>query len=189
MEKSVNINELATAFSNFQNECPTLTLNKEVKVATRTGSSYSFKYATLSNIHEVVKPILSKHGLSITQIIEQDGMVTTVLMHSSGQFISGIFGIRPVDSTPQSWGSVITYNKRYSLSAILGISSEEDDDANSASGNTVEVKAEDNRPWLTEAQFNSATTRLAEGEDILDKVLSDFKMKREYKQQLMTFKK
>lgn len=189
MERTEQLDQLAAALVKFQLEVPIIPLNKEVRVTTRTGSGYSFKYATLPNIHELVKPILSKCGLAFSQLVEEGGLVTTILMHESGQFISGTFGITPVENSPQAWGSVITYNKRYSLSAILGISSEEDDDANSASGNEVKVKAEDNRPWLTEIQLQTLLTRLHNGEvELIDKAIETYRMKKEYRSQILAFK-
>src|SRR5699024_3297215 len=78
-----------------------------------------------------------KHGLSFLQYpINNDNKVgiVTILMHGSGEWIE----TDPIFTTPpkqdaQATGSVITYLKRYSLSAVFGITSDEDDDGNAAS--------------------------------------------------------
>lgn len=138
MEKSEHINELATALCKFQGELPTIDLDREVEVTMKSGGKYKFKYATMSNIVEKSRPLMAKNGLSYSQLVDVDGSVTTILMHTSGQHISTTLKIQG-DNTPQGIGSAITYAKRYSLSAILGIVADDDDDANMASGNTFKT--------------------------------------------------
>ena len=55
-------------------------------------------------------------------------------MHSSGEWIGGVYPVRPAQNTPQGMGSAITYARRYSLSAMLGLAADDDDDGNAASG-------------------------------------------------------
>lgn len=136
MEKSESIKELATALSKFQVEVPKIDLDKEVEVTTKTGGKYKFRYATFANILEKIRKPMADNGLSFTQVINEDGGVTTILMHSSGEWISSHLIIMG-EKTPQGIGSAITYNKRYSLSSILGICADDDDDANTAQGNDV----------------------------------------------------
>jgi hypothetical protein len=64
--------------------------------------------------------------------------VETVLMHESGEWIKGTISLIPKADDPQSVGSALTYARRYSLSAILGVASEEDDDANAATQPTTD---------------------------------------------------
>ena len=139
MERSTEINELAKALAAFKAACPKIKQESTVKVATKTGSSYSFKYADLATIDEAVTPELSKNGLSVTQLVGGPGELTTFLMHSSGQFISTT-STMPVSnvSDKQAIGGVITYLRRYAIAAILGIVSDEDDDANYASNNAAQ---------------------------------------------------
>jgi hypothetical protein len=85
---------------------------------------------------DAAKKILSENGLSVTQLPSSNSeqvIVTTMLMHSSGQWISDILTLKPTKTDPQGMGSAITYARRYAYSAIIGMSTEEDDDGNSAS--------------------------------------------------------
>lgn len=94
------------------------------------------KYASLAGIINHVRPTLSKHGFSFFQTTSSSfeiAQVETVLLHTSGEFIKSITSLKPSKSDPQGLGSAFTYAKRYGLTAILGISSEEDDDGQQAS--------------------------------------------------------
>jgi hypothetical protein len=136
MQKSESIAELAKALASFQ---------AEVKNPPNTADNpfYKSKYAPLQDVLNVVRPLLSKHGLSILQIPSSDGetvSVTTLLMHSSGEWIQTDPLVLKTDKpTAQGAGSAITYARRYSLSAVLGISSEDDDDGNIATGTKHET--------------------------------------------------
>jgi hypothetical protein len=94
-------------------------------------------YAPLDAILSLVRPILAKNGLLIMQSTGGDGSyasVTTTVLHSSGEYIrSDPLILRPSKLDPQGIGSALTYARRYSLSAILGIAGDDDDDANSIS--------------------------------------------------------
>jgi len=125
-EQSTTLIELAKALSIFQGK---------VKPVKKDSSNPFFKskYASLDNILDNVKPILSECGLSLTQFPSGDNSLTSILLHSSGEWIKATAKIYPKDSTPQSQGSAITYMRRYAMSAILGIATEEDDDGNASS--------------------------------------------------------
>ena len=139
MNKSETIKELATALAKFQAAVPRIDLDREVEVTTRTGGKYKFKYATFANIIDKIKQPLSDNELSFTQLVNEDGSVTTMLMHSSGEYISSTLLIQG-EQTPQGIGSTITYTKRYALSSILGICADDDDDANAGQGNEYKMR-------------------------------------------------
>lgn len=130
MQMSENINELATALAKAQGE---------MKNAGKTSDNPFFKskYADLAEILNAVREPLSKYGLSISQLYDGMGVpdktitVTTLLMHSSGQYISNSANYPVAKADIQGVGSAITYARRYSLAAILGLS-QEDDDGNAA---------------------------------------------------------
>jgi hypothetical protein len=94
-------------------------------------------YASLGAIIAGARPVLAKHGLSVSQLaFGEDGVagVETVLMHTSGEWISSSISM-PVGeekgkSSAQVAGSIVTYLRRYSLASILGIYSDEDGDGN-----------------------------------------------------------
>jgi len=113
---------LYESFAKFQAECPEINLDSEVSV----GSSYTFKYASMGNIVKTVRPVLAKYSLGFYQLVGEHG-VKTVVTHPEGT-IEGEWLPLVYGSKMQEVGSAITYAKRYSLSAILGIVTEQDDD-------------------------------------------------------------
>lgn len=125
--KSECVNELATALSKTQGEMKPAAFDK-------VNPHFKSKYASLASCWDVVRAPLAKNGLSVTQTLEFEETIlvlTTTLLHSSGQFL---FSKMPVSgSTPQQLGSSLTYVRRYSLCAILGIVSDDDDDGNAGS--------------------------------------------------------
>jgi hypothetical protein len=156
MLRSETTSKVFAAFVAAQAELPTITKSRTVKVQTRTGRDYNFKYAPLDAAIDVVKPIYAKHGLAVTQLLSVNG-IETFIVHTSGEFFGSTWAIEEhlqkwadafVDGNkiqrlepvnPQEAGSVITYFKRYAYSAINNISLDDDDDGNLASGNTAEI--------------------------------------------------
>jgi Protein of unknown function (DUF1018)./ERF superfamily. len=129
-KKSESITKLAAALVKAQSEITSIT---------KDGNNPHFKskYATLDNIIEETRPILAKHGLAILQMPGGDGenvIMKTMVLHESGEWMeTEPLIMRPVKSDPQGMGSCITYARRYSYSSLLSISTDEDDDGNSAS--------------------------------------------------------
>jgi hypothetical protein len=139
---SDSINELATALAKAQAEIKNATQNK-------MNPHFRSKYADLANIREAITPYLAKQGLSISQISHiregVDGMPAyviwrTILMHTSGQYITSEWPIPYRPDKPQAMGSDSTYARRYGLSGVTGIASEEDDDAELASKTSANGK-------------------------------------------------
>lgn len=129
MTQSANINELATALAKAQGQ---------IEGAKKDSSNPFFKssYADLASVWDACRKPLSDNGLSITQtttVVESQLYLETMLMHSSGQWQSGILPINPVKPDPQGLGSAITYMRRYGLQSMVGVAPE-DDDGNAASG-------------------------------------------------------
>lgn len=133
MKISENNKELFAAFANFQKN---VTDPKKDKVVNY--GKTKFTYADLDSVLKAVRPLLAERGLSFTQIPVANGNmvgVNTIIMHSSGQYIeSDPFLVPAKQQDAQGYGSCMTYAKRYSLSALLGISADEDDDGNYGSG-------------------------------------------------------
>ncbi|HET8729762.1 MAG TPA: ERF family protein [Moraxellaceae bacterium] len=129
MQKSDQINELAAALAKAQGEIENASKNA-------ANPHFKSKYADLAEVINTVRPVFAKHGLSVTQFPSfADGLasVETVLMHSSGQWMSGTASAGVTKMDAQGVGSAITYLRRYSLAAVAGIA-QEDDDANAAVG-------------------------------------------------------
>ena len=126
--KSEQINELAGALSMAQSEMKGAAKNKE-------NDFFGSGYADLHSVIESSLPYLSTHGLSIVQGNEPIAghvLVTTTLLHKSGQWIRSKVRIPLEKPTAHGLGQAITYGRRYGLSAMVGISPM-DDDGNSIS--------------------------------------------------------
>lgn len=149
MRTSENLNELAAALAKAQIGFETAARDHKAKVQTRAGGSYEFAYADFASYLEVCRKPLGENGLSFIQEAKASSNaaeVVTRLMHSSGQWIESEPLSVPLIATgndgtitAQVVGSGITYAKRYSLSSLIGMASEADDDGNAASGNTAEI--------------------------------------------------
>jgi hypothetical protein len=101
-----------------------------------------YKYAELADVLASVLPALSSNGLAVTQTLRpvDDWMaLVTTLMHTGGGSIESVVPI-VVDGNPQVFGSSMTYLRRYSLLALLGVAAE-DDDGQAAADQPAEEKA------------------------------------------------
>lgn len=159
---SESINEISAALSAFQGSVEQPKLEKEVKVKTKTGGSYSFKYADLCACVKAAAPALKANGLSVCQLIS-NGKLVTILSHKSGQWFKSELMLPGQTTDYQAYGSAITYLKRYSYCAILGIVADTDDDANLACGNQAEFKSQHSQQpavTYTDVQFKEALEEL-----------------------------
>tara|TARA_Y100000748_G_C15495250_1_gene488009 strand:- start:1926 stop:2390 length:465 start_codon:yes stop_codon:yes gene_type:complete len=122
--KSDNIEKLADALSKAQSE---------MKGAQKKSTNPFFKssYADLHTCIEASFPYLTKHGLSVIQgnDVDERGSfyVTTMLLHSSGQWIKSKLKMPISKPDAQGVGATITYARRFALSAMVGISQYDDD--------------------------------------------------------------
>jgi len=123
MKTSEQISELAAALAVAQGMMENAIMN-------RTNPHFKTKYADLAAVLNAARKPLSANGLAIVQTIG-DGILHTRLLHTSGQWIASEHPL-PMSGKPQEIGSALTYARRYSLSALIGIAADEDDDANVA---------------------------------------------------------
>lgn len=140
MKTSETVTEIFKALAKFQSEVESPKKNNANPAFKREGKS--MKYADLDAVIKAVTPALTNNGLSQIQftssnVEEQSVSIITLLTHDSGEFIQSDPLIVPAENfgkfNAQTIGSAITYGRRYALSAILGIASEDDDDANTQS--------------------------------------------------------
>jgi hypothetical protein len=112
-----------------QAECQNVVMNK-------VNPHFRSKYADLSAVRDAIIPIFNKHGIAIVQAPTSDMLenfsLETMLLHESGEHMLYHFPLPSDTSNMQKIGSAISYARRYTLSAIAGIASEEDDDGNAA---------------------------------------------------------
>lgn len=101
-----------------------------------TNPHFKNRYASLSSVRDALQLVLPKHGLSTVQTTAPHGdagvCVVTWLLHESGEWIRGELFLPVAKKDPQAFGSALSYARRYALAAIVGISSDEDDDAEQA---------------------------------------------------------
>lgn len=103
---------------------------------TLENTHFKSKYADLAGAVSIARPAFAKSGIAIIQVPTTKGhlvRITTLLGHSSGQWLRATLGMKPTKTDPQGVGAAITYARRYSLLAITGLAPEEDDDANRVS--------------------------------------------------------
>lgn len=158
-DKKVDHKNIYEALSAFQGEMDTIEKSKEVKFKTSKNRTISYKYAPLDKIIEEVTPVLAKHGLSFRHELTENGAkVEAILTHGTyekgykvvnkekvtkeDETIENENRVEVVQNELRSGGikinqnqkmkdvaSEITYAKRYTLSMLLGIATEEDKDA------------------------------------------------------------
>jgi hypothetical protein len=130
---------VCAAFVKAQSEFPEIEKGTTVKV----GTKYSYKYAELSDIIKAIRPILSSNKLAVMQEVKsynEEISVSTLLIHESGQILqSGHVSMKRPEQA-KDIGGAITYLKRYSLCAFLGIVAEDDLDAEPENVTSVEKK-------------------------------------------------
>lgn len=138
--QSESVQKLAEALAKAQAEMPIVPMNS-------INPFLKNRFADLGAVIQSSRPVLAKHGLSITQFPISDGAnvgVTSTLMHSSGEWMSQTVSLPLAEekgkSAAQVAGSIVTYLRRYSWSSILGLYADEDTD-----GHQPEKKSEPKR--------------------------------------------
>lgn len=125
---------------------------------------FKSKYADLAAVRAAVLPALNKHGFAVlqyTEVFNGEIQLVTELAHKSGESRQSRYPI--AHGTPQQQGSALTYARRYGLSAIAGIASEEDDDGNATEGLQSKEKSahqarKDGDYGKLQAEIRAATT-------------------------------
>ena len=112
---------LFTALASAQSKFKAIPETKTVTVSTRQGRSYSYQYADLSSIIDIVRPALNREKIYLSQTVSKGRVQTILAGHDAVLVFSTQFANN--DISPQEQGSVLTYYKRYSLSAALGVAS------------------------------------------------------------------
>ena len=119
---SQELSALATDLSKLQGKLPHVA---------KDSKGYGYNYSDLASTLDVVKPLLVEFGFSVSQFEDGNGNLVTMLLHKSGQFIKGSMKLIEIDmkgtNKAQEKGAVLSYFRRYSIQAILGMASEDND--------------------------------------------------------------
>ena len=164
MNKSESIGKLTEALSKVQGI---------LEGAKKESSNPFFKsrYADLTSVWDAIRKPLADNGLAVIQtgVYNADNpeliSIETTLSHISGEWVSGIISVKPVKNDPQVAVACVTYLRRASLSAIVGVSPE-DDDGEAA---TREVK-----PKTAMKDFRNKEADIPEDVEVKDNPLVDF---------------
>lgn len=164
MQKEVMAQQAIIDFNNDFSE-----MSKEIPVIAHTKKSYSTTYTPLEDIVNIVRPILSKYGFSIsfnnTQETQGFVKVTCQLRHKAGHMIENML-ILPTEAVTkgmnamQAVGAAISYGKRYTLCGILNIATTADDDNN---GFATNAKEEASKRPLSDARLEKAIEQVNNG--------------------------
>lgn len=124
-------NNLSNKFMKVINEVPNFVTDETAQAGNRT-----YKYLNLATILKTIKPVFEKHGLAFSQRVTFDntgearqtiGTIETIIFDDEEQMVACSYPFF-VTGDPQQVGSAITYARRYSLYAVLGIFPDKDDD-------------------------------------------------------------
>lgn len=150
MKMSDQIEHLATALSKAQ---------AELDSVKKDSKGHGYNYSDLASVIASAKPVLAKHDLSVSQLLEESEVdrvtVTTILMHKSGQYISSAGSLKIPDmrgvNEAQKCGAAISYIKRYMLQSILNLPSEDNDAADAIESKTSQAYKASFKPSLTDS--------------------------------------
>jgi hypothetical protein len=141
MKHSNSMAKLAPALVAAQADLKSITKDK-------VNPHFHSKYVTLDAIIEAVRPVLASHGLTVLQggfpdmdVNASVFGVETILLHTSGEWLSTTVEVPLGKKDPQGAGAAITYGRRYGLSSLLSLATDDDDDGNSATANRKPAKA------------------------------------------------
>lgn len=179
--RSPEIKDLVAALAKAQGAYPSIGADRE-------NPYFKSNYADLDMILKSIRPMLSQNGLSVTQDtrFSDDGQTVlhTRLYHSTGQWIETRARILPIKNTPQEYGSCLSYMKRYSVMALLGVTvakDPSDDDAEVAMVHTREMIAkgpsnkynpkDQSHETITKEQIDELEYELVEAPDLAEMVL------------------
>lgn len=135
------------------------------------------KYADLQSIWDAIRPLLAENGLCAIQTMgykpEIGATVITTLGHTSGQFITGELPVNAKEHDPQKQGSAISYARRYSLAAIIGIYQIDDDAESATNHGKPQKQAPKPAPKPTTTATTTAPTVMT-AKEFMDYVVAKF---------------
>ncbi len=172
--ESSEINELAAALAKAQGEM-------EGAMRNNVNPFFKSKYASFSDVVRASRPALTKNELAVIQRLLPDNNTTileTKIVHSSGQWLASRMIINPPKEGAQSMGSYISYMKRYSYAALVGVyTDDEDDDAQKATeqkNTRTKTIIKKNYEKVSSEQVQNIMFEIGEHTDIAQYLLKQF---------------
>jgi hypothetical protein len=152
---------------------------QEVPVIHKGTQGFGYSYADLPAIFEKINPLLAKHGLGFTQLLnskEGSNYIVTVIFHvETGESIESQTIIPQVTlkgmNDYQSFGSGVTYFRRYALSSALGLVTDKDTDASGE-----QVKDEPKKPSIDDKRLGKALEAIAQGKYTKEDLYAQFSL-------------
>lgn len=175
--ESTEINEIGGALAQAQGEMHTA-------AAKSVNPFFKSKYASFTEVVIASRTSLAKNKISVAQKLifcDKHGIsILTKIIHHSGQWISSVMQVSPQKEDIHSKGSYISYVKRYSYAALVGVCTEdEDDDGNSA---VQQERKQNSRPLLNSKEYEKVTSEqvqnimfeIGEHTDIAESLFKNF---------------
>jgi hypothetical protein len=175
MEKSETIGNLTLALSKVQ---------AQLKPAKENSKNPFFKsnYADLGAVWDSVRELLAENELAIVQMPTDVGGLTTILSHSSGEYLASTCYI-PSKEDAHGVGSAISYGRRYALAAFIGVVTGDDDGNSAVKGSTP--KASTSKPKLTSDQYKAMAKAIEEGKgEVVRQKMNGYTLSKNHKDNL-----
>jgi hypothetical protein len=155
--------KLTRALADFQQEVPAIHKNTK---------GYGYTYASLGAIFEVINPLLKKHGLGFTQMVEGNQLTTIIFHADSGEAISATADIPQGVQLKgmndfQVLGSALTYLRRYHLSSMLCLITDADIDASGE-------QSKGGKPTITDVRFKKALEAIEKGDYTKEELIEKY---------------
>lgn len=155
-QTSETIGEVSKALVDAQSNMKDIAKGREAKVQMKSGGNYGYKYADLADVLQSIRPHLATAGLAVLQnassISPETVMISTTILHSSGEWITFDPLSLSAGRTAQETGSAISYGRRYHLLACLGLAADDDDGAMATAGVTQRIAQQKKAPQKANAE-------------------------------------
>lgn len=190
MEDRAAAAEFNRALTAFQEECPLIPRNSKAFITHNSGGEHDYRYAELDTIATVIRPFLVKHGFSYTwdsKVANSLLEVTCCLWHIAGHVRRATFTCPTDSKLPQSGAQkaagALTYGKRQSLVAVLGLTMTDPDDDAAPEERITEQQAMEIEDLIQSTKSDRARFYNYMGVRSVGEILA-----RDYKKAVMPFK-
>ena len=182
-EMSESVGKLAEALAAAQGEMTTVSRDKTARIKPRDKPAYEYKYADLADVLDVARDPLAKHGIAVIQApyMDDDGSigVSTMLAHTSGEWMRSKLSHKMDLKKWQDMGAALTFLRRYCLSAMTGVASEDDTDAGDLKvprqpARKPEPEPEPEPTWAEKSQKIADAVKSAATSEAVSKTLQVF---------------